>query len=573
MKKSLGLIILLMLAVFTANAQDLVVTGRVTSSSDGLPIPGVSVVQKGTTIGTISDIDGNYSLSTQLNETLVFSFVGLKSREIVVTGSSINVEMVESWTGLDEVVVVGYGVQKKALVTGANVNVKGDKISELNTGNAMEALQGLAAGVNITRKSGEPGAGTKVTIRGAGTIGNANPLYIVDGVSVEDINYLNPSDIESVDVLKDAASAAIYGSRAANGVILVTTKKGVKGVGAKISYDGYYGVQNIYKTLPALNAQEYMYIMDESRSNQGSAPFDWENLVVNGNTYLNTTFVGNLGDEYGQYAWDKIQSGWKGTNWIDEITNKNAPVQSHAINITGASDDVVYSAGFSYYDQDGLLGGHITDAGYKRITARLNTEFVLKKNDSHNILTIGENFSYTNTENRSVAAGNIYWNDLHDALVANPIMPVYWEQEDIQHWTGGYGPTLEGVAKDQNNPVGQMYYRHNNNWGKGNKIVGNVYAVLEPIKDLKIRSSFGIDSWFGQNRSWAPTFKLSALYSNSTDAAEQSMYQGVNYTWTNTATYDFSIEEHKISVLAGTEMLKNVLNANIGGRKINTLFG
>lgn len=572
MKKTLGLFILLILSTWMV-AQEVTVTGSVTGKSDGFPIPGVSIVEKGTTRGVVTDINGNYSLLTEQGSTLVFSFIGLKTVEVVVSSSTINVQMEDQLTDLDEVIVVGYGVQKKALVTGANINIKGDKLAELNTSNAMQALQGLAPGVNITRDNGAPGAGTKVTIRGAGTIGNAAPLYIVDGVAVGNINYLNPSDIESIDVLKDAASAAIYGSRAANGVVLVTTKKGTKGSAPQISYDGYYGVQNIYKTLPVLNAQEYMFIMDEARSNDGSEPFNWENLVVNGNTYLNNTFPGTLGTEYGQYVWDKLQNGWKGTNWVEEMTKENAPVQSHSINIAGSGEGVVYSAGFSYYDQTGLLGGDITNAGYKRLTARLNTEMVLIKNSTRSILTVGENFTYTNTKNRAVATGNIYWNDLHDALVTNPLMPLNWYQEDINHWTGGFGPTLEGVSMGQHNPIARMFYRHNYGWSKGNTIVGNVYAIIEPIKDLKIRSAFGVDSWFGHSRSWSPTYKLATQYQNVTDGAQQDMYQGVNYTWTNTATYDFGFDAHKFSVLAGTEMLENILDFNVGGRKNNTLFG
>ena len=573
MKKTLGLFILLLLTTWMV-AQEVTVTGRVTSKADGLPIPGVSVIEKGTTNGTVTNVDGNFSLVTQQGNTLVFSFIGLKTLEAVVVSPTLNVEMEEQLTDLDEVVVVGYGVQKKALVTGANLNVKGEKLTELNKSNAMEALQGLAPGVNITRNSGAPGAGTKVTIRGAGTIGNAAPLYIVDGVSVGNIDFLNPSDIESIDILKDAASAAIYGSRAANGVVLVTTKKGTKGMAPQISYNGFYGVQNIYKTLPVLNAHEYMFIMDEARSNDGSAPFNWEELVVNGNTYLNNTFPGNLGTAYGQEVWSKLQNGWNGTNWIEEMTRENAPVQSHSLTINGSGQDVVYSAGFSYFDQSGLIGGDVTGAGYKRLTARLNTEMVLIKNSNRNVLTLGENFTYTNTKNRSVATGNIYWNDLHNALTTNPLMPLMWENENIRSWTNGYGPTLEGVSMGQHNPVAQMFYRHNYNWGKGNTLVGNVYAVLEPIKDLKIRSAFGVDSWFGHSRSWSPTYKFATQYQNVTDAAQMDMYQGVNYTWTNTATYNFDINEiHKVTAMVGSEMLKKVLNINVGGRKNTTLFG
>nr|WP_319398882.1 TonB-dependent receptor [uncultured Carboxylicivirga sp.] len=572
MKHLLGIFLLFL--TITSQAQETTVTGLVTDGTDGMPIPGVSVVVKGTTVGTITTIEGTYSLVVNQGDVLVFSFVGMTNKEVTVDRDVINVTMESDVTDLDEVVVVGYGVQKKALVTGANANVKGEALAELNTSNAMEALQGLAAGVNITRNNGAPGAGTKVTIRGAGTIGNSNPLYIVDGVAVGDIDYLNPSDIQSIDVLKDAASAAIYGSRAANGVILVTTRKGTKGAKPQITYDGYYGVQNIYKTLPVLNAQEYMYIMDEARSNDGSALFDWENMIVNGNSFLDNTFAGNIGTQYGQDVWDKLQNGWEGTNWIDEMTQKNAPMQSHSLNITGASEDVTYAAGFSYFDQTGLLGGDVTNAGLKRITGRLNTEFVLiRKNNSDKLLTVGENFTYTNTENRSVATGNIYWNDLHNALVASPMIPLHWDNENINYWTGGYGPSLEGISLGQHNPVAQMFYRHNYNWGKGNNIVGNVYAVLEPIRNLKIRSSFGVNSWFGHSRSYAPTYQLGTQFQNTTDAAQMDMYQGVDYIWTNTATYDFTVQEHKFSVLAGTEMLKNELNMNVGGSKNNTLFG
>lgn len=573
MKHLLG-ILLLFLTFINSQAQEMTVTGTVTDTSDGLPIPGVSVVVKGTTIGTITSIEGTYSLVVNHGDVLVFSFVGMSDQEVTVDRDIINVALESDITDLDEVVVVGYGVQKKALITGANANVKGEALAELKTSNAMEALQGMAAGVNITRNNGAPGAGTKVTIRGAGTIGDADPLYIVDGVAVGNIDYLNPSDIESIDVLKDAASAAIYGSRAANGVILVTTKKGTKGAKPVINYDGFYGVQNIYKTLPVLNAQEYMYIMDEARSNDGMALFDWEDLIVNGNSFLDNNFTGNLGQEYGQYIWDKLQNGWEGTNWVDEMSKDNAPVQSHAINITGATEDVTYAAGFSYYDQSGILGGDITNAGYKRITSRLNTEFVLIRNGAGNkFLTLGENFTYTNIENRSVATGNIYWNDLHNALVASPLIPLYWDNENINYWTNGYGPSLEGISLGQHNPVAQMYYRHNFSWSKNNNVVGNVYANLNPIRNLTIRSSFGIDSWFGHSRSYSPVYQLGTQFQNTTDAAQQDMYQGVNYTWTNTATYKFDIGEHKISVLAGTEMLKYVLDNSVGGSKNNTLFG
>lgn len=569
MKKT---VMLLVLAVFAQIlvAQEVTVQGRVTYQADGSPLPGVTIMVVGTNTGVLSGADGTFSLPARMGATLRFSFIGMTPVEVTVTSTTVNVTMADAPTDLDEVVVIGYGVQKKALVTGANLNVKGDQIAELNTSTAMEALQGIATGISVTRNSGAPGAGTKATIRGLGTIGNSAPLYIVDGVAVGNIDYLNASDIESIDVLKDAASSAIYGSRAANGVILVTTKKGAKGSAPVISYDYYYGMQNIYKKLPALNAQEYMFIMDEGRVNDGMAPNDWEAILKN-NSYLNANFPGNLGTQLGEEIWAKLQSGWKGTDWVDEMTTKNAPVQNHSLNITGSSKDVVYAMGFSYFDQAGIIGSDLMGAGYKRLTARLNTEMVLIKGSNNDIVTVGENFTLTNSQNKWIGTGNIYWNDLHNALVVNPLLPAYWDKSPDQY---GFTPTLEGISLGQTNPLAQLFYNRSKfQWGKGNTITGNVYINIEPIKNLKIRSSFGINSWFGNGRSWSPTYALSSQYNNANDAVQQEMNQGINYTWTNNISYNFAIGEHKITALAGNEILDNILNAYVGGWKSNSIFG
>ncbi|REE80772.1 TonB-linked SusC/RagA family outer membrane protein [Lutibacter oceani] len=570
--KSLLLSIFLSFASMYAYSQGFEVKGTVVDAS-GSPLPGVSIVVKNTTNGSSTDFDGNFTMTNVENgQTLVFSYIGFVNKEIVINNeTTLNVVLSEDLQSLEEVVVVGYGVQKKTLITGAGVNVKGEDIAALNTGTAMQALQGTTAGVSITRDSGQPGAGTRVTIRGLGTIGNSNPLYIVDGVAVGNIDYLSSSDIETIDVLKDAASAAIYGSRAANGVVLVTTVKGRKDSPAKISFDSYYGVQNIYKNLDPLNAQEYMYIMDEGRVNDGLAPNDWEAKIKN-NSWLSANYPG-VADEYGQEIWDKLQNGWEGTNWIDEMTNDDAPVQNYALNITGGSEDITYSMGVSYLDQKGMIGGDITNAGYKRLNTRLNTQMVLKKNDEHAIITVGENFTYTNEENRSVATGNIYWNDLHNALVQNPFMPAYWQQSiDANINEFGFSPTLEGISTGQTNPLAVMYYRHNYNEGKGNKIIGNVFLEVEPIKDLKFRSSYGIDSWFGHNRSMNPTYHLGTLYSDATNGAQQSQYFGANYTWTNTVSYKRQFGDHQVDALIGTELLQNQINTEVGGSRNNLLF-
>lgn len=549
-------------------SQDLTVTGTVTDEADGLPLPGVAVVIKGTTVGTSTDVDGTYTITAPENSILIFSFLGMESKEVTVTSSQIDVTMSAEITDLQEVVVTGYGYQKKALTTGANQNVKGEEIAELNTTTAMEALQGITPGVSVTRNNGQPGAGTEVIIRGMGTIGNAKPLYIVDGVTVGNIDYLNPADIQSIDILKDAASAAIYGSRAANGVVLVTTTKGERGADPVIRYDTYYGIQNIYKNLAPLNAQEYMYIMDEGRVNDGLEPYDWETLLAN-NSWLNNNYPDNLGTQLGEDIWADLQGGWEGTNWINELTKSNAPMVSHSLSVTGGTDDIIYALGVSYLDQTGIIGGDLVDAGQKKLTARINTEFTVLKNDRHSIITIGENFTYNNTVNRSVGTGNIYWNDLHDALVQSPLMPAYWDKSPDPN---GFTPILEGLANDQINPLANTFYRHNYGWYKGNNIAGNVFLEIQPIEDLVLRSSFGIDAWFGNGRSWSPTYALGTLFTNPQDAANQNMYFGNNWTLSNTVTYDLDIGDHSFTFLAGNELYRNQVNMEVGGWMANTRF-
>ena len=260
-----------------------VVTGTITDNDDTSPIPGATIQVKGTLSGTVTDADGYFSLNVQSeNDVLVIFFVGYLSEEVLVGNqTSISVSLTPDITELDEIVVVGYGTQKRKVVTAATTSVKGDELVKRNTTQALQALQGNAAGVNIRSSSGQPGEGLRVNIRGLGTIGNAGPLYMVDGVATGDISYLNNADIESIDVLKDAASAAIYGSRAANGVVLITTKKGSPGK-QQITFDSFVGIQNRYKTVDMLNAREFAQIMNEQHLNSGGTvdglPFDVNDL-------------------------------------------------------------------------------------------------------------------------------------------------------------------------------------------------------------------------------------------------------------------------------------------------------
>ena len=288
---SFAVIILLCLPIMSVKAvpsQTSTVSGVVISGTDELPLVGVSVLVKETANGTITDMDGNFKLNVVSGQTLVFSYIGYVTQEIVVTDQkSLNVILKEDTEILDEVVVVGYGVQKKKLVTGATVQVKGESLAKMNTNSPLQGMQGQTPGVNISSTSGQPGSDMKVSIRGLGTVGNSSPLYLIDGVG-GDISTLNPADIESIDILKDAASAAIYGAQAANGVVLITTKSGKEGK-AQISFDAYYGVQTVARKINMLNAKEYMTIMDEQAVNSGNTPYDWSSFRsiydANGNVH------------------------------------------------------------------------------------------------------------------------------------------------------------------------------------------------------------------------------------------------------------------------------------------------
>ena len=311
----LALIIFLLMSAFVglkANpSQDKQISGVVVSLTDNEPMIGVSVQIVGTTTGTITDFDGRFTLDVNSGSALKFSYVGFITQEVKITNQkSLTIKLKEDTEALEEVVVVGYGVQKKKLVTGATVQMKGDAVQKLNTNNPLQALQGQTPGVNIASTSGQPGSDMKVTIRGLGTVGNSSPLYLIDGVG-GDISTVNPADIESIDVLKDAASAAIYGAQAANGVVLITTKQGREGK-SQVSFDAYYGVQNVVRKTNMLSSKEYQTIMDEQALNSGKAAYDWNSI----NSIWNTN---ESGERVGLYESD----------WIDQMFQDNAVTQSY----------------------------------------------------------------------------------------------------------------------------------------------------------------------------------------------------------------------------------------------------
>lgn len=528
------------------------VKGRVVDEK-GEPIIGANVVEKGTSNGVVTDLDGQFGLSISAGASLTISYIGYVEQQIEVKPgvTSYKVVMDENSQSLEEVVVVGYGVQKKKLLTGATVQVKGDDIQKLNTISALGALQSQTPGVNITQSSGLPGEGFKVVVRGLGTIGSSGPLYIIDGVPGGNINDLNPADIESIDVLKDAASAAIYGARAANGVILITTKQGHAGK-VSISYDGYFGVQNVYKMAPLLNAQEYAMIMNEGRMMDGAHPYDFSSMVPN---------------------WDKIESGeWKGTNWLDESRNKDAPTQNHAINIIGGTDRSVYSVGFAYTSQEGIIGKPVARE-YDRYTFRLNTEHILIKYKDLDILKFGENMNYAYKE-YSGADGidDIYWNDIHNLLTGCPFMPLYGANNDY-YGTADFRVDNYSWDTATPNPIGLMYYTRGHNLSKNHDMRLNAYLEIQPIRNLKLRSSFGLITSHSSYRSFSPVFDLAPSSTNKENSVSQSMSTGLGWTWENTLNYSFKIRQnHNFDILVGQSMERSGLGESLNASNPNSIF-
>ncbi|MBP7954661.1 MAG: SusC/RagA family TonB-linked outer membrane protein, partial [Parabacteroides sp.] len=530
------------------------VKGVITSGADGLPLIGVNVVEKGTTNGTVTDFDGNFELTVSSNAVLDISYIGFLSQEVkIVAGkTTYNVVLKEDSQALEEVVVVGYGVQKKKLVTGATVQVSGDNLQKLSTTNALGALQSQSPGVNITQSSGQPGEGFKVVIRGLGTVGSSGPLYVIDGVAGGDINALNPSDIESIDVLKDAASAAIYGARAANGVVLVTTKQGKAGK-LQLSYDGYYGAQYLAKLPPLLNAREYMSMMDETRYNEASPGYDWPNL-------LPTDLYNSIMD-----------GSWQGTNWIKETYNEAAPTQNHSFNLAGGTEQSKFSMGFSYTSQEGILGKPV-QSQFDRYTARINSDHVLLKVKDFDAIKIGETLNFNYNTKSGIAIGNIYGNSIHNMLIGNPLLPAYdaegnfydYDDKVNNGWNfdGNTGNPLAGTALS--------------NWGlnlsKNYALQSSAYLEIQPIKNLVFRSQFGYKMTASSYRSYDGIRHLSNNTNVTMDNVYQSASSGHNITLDNTIAYKFNVADlHQFDVVVGQSVEKWGMGSNINASGNNSI--
>ncbi|PZX11863.1 TonB-linked SusC/RagA family outer membrane protein [Breznakibacter xylanolyticus] len=548
-KRSLILIVAMMLA-FTAFAQKRISGVVVDTQKD--PLPGVSVVEKGTLNGIVTDIDGKFTLSVAGdNSVVVFSFVGMKNQEIAVGAqSTINVVLESDMSDLDEVVVVGYGVQKKKLVTGANLSVNADELQRQNSTEALDAIQSISPGVNITQGSGMPGEGFKVNIRGLGTIGNSAPLYVIDGVAGGDINTLNPSDIESIDVLKDAASAAIYGARAANGVILVTTKGGRKGR-TVVTYDGFYGVQDAVKMPGLLNAKQFMEIYNEERVVSGKAPVDFATVIPG--------------------IYQDVQNGWQGTNWMEEIRNKNAPIQNHSLNISGGSETSVFALGFSYSAQEGIFGKPV-EPKHDRYTVRLNSDHVLYEKDGMDVIKIGETMTYSFRDKSGIAIGGMYYNDIRNMLQGNPLVPVYNSNGEYFARADVKASGLEALSSRLYNPKAQMELNRGMNETLNYDLNSSAYLQIQPMKDLIFKSSFGYKMNANAYRSYQPAFDLAGDATFTPGRITQTAGSGYSWTIENTLSYKFKLDQHAFDVVVGQSAEKWGYGSKMEATNANPTF-
>ncbi|OIQ97988.1 TonB-dependent receptor SusC precursor [mine drainage metagenome] len=506
------------------------ITGKIINKVTGEPILGASISVKNTATATTTNATGNFTINAKTGETLVISFVGFTTQSINVTASTDNlqIQLAEDYSKLNEVVVIGYGTQKKKLVTGANLQVKGEDIQKQSTTNALQALQGQAPGVQITSYSGQPGSGTVVVIRGKGTIGNFYPLYVVDGVQVGgDISYLNPSDIESIDVLKDAASAAIYGSQAANGVILVTTKSGRMNQKPQITFDTYYGWQNVARKAQLLNSKEYATIINEAAVNSGKAPY-FTNDIIN-NLSVNT-------------------------NWMDKMFLSNVPTQNYVLGISGGGTGSSYSMSLGYTGQGGIVGGS-QYSFFDRYTFRLNSEHNVYKN----VVKFGEHLTFNYQNNHGIGVGGIYGNTLRGAYNASPFLPMYdstgaYYSADKVGWYPG-NPT-RAWNTGESNPYANMDYSTRSE-SNSQKLFGDVYMLIEPIKGLKFRSSLGLNYTPSQSHGYNPVYHLSIYSFNDTATVWQSMGNGIGLQFDNQLSYEFKVKDHGFNVMVGSSALKS----------------
>ena len=566
--KKLAFLVLFLGLSLVAMAQDVTFKGRVLDSGNQ-PIVGAFIVEQGTSNGAMTDVDGAFSLRVARGAVVEVSCLGYESTQFTINNDqTLDIVLKDDSQMLEETVVIGYGVQKKSVVTAAISSVTSDDLRVQSQNRVDNMLQGMTSGVQVTQESGAPGASSTVIVRGVGSINHASPLYIVDGMPAGSIDYINPNDIERIDVLKDAASAAVYGARAADGVILVTTKSGKEGK-TVVNYDFSYGFQNPWRKPAVLNATEYAVMMNEGMLNAGSAPI-----------------------------YDDPYSLGKGTDWVDAIFDKNAPIMKHDLSISGGTSRINYNISGGYLSSKGTIGGRFGQSYYDRVTLRENVGVTLFDDSASRIwlnkLTISNQISYAHIENAGISANSEYGSPLGSALGMSPLDPIYADaDEEARYKTlypAGYPYIIRdsqgkpyfiadgGTYNEQANPIAMLDRPHA--YTGTDKIVGGLTTELQLIDGLKFRNAITLDlSYVSQHGYTVPYFLTSKSYSYDTvtsstvydasgnastvekinygSSAYQNMYRYYSYQIENTLTYDKTFGKHSLNVVLGQSAYKS----------------
>lgn len=522
-KLLLSVLFLLVSTPFLLAQSPIKVTGRVIDAQN-YPLIGVSVFEKGTNNGVITDLDGGYTLSVPKGSTIVFSYVGYVTQEKQAVDKIMNIVLKEDTKALEEVVVVGYGVQKKSSVTGAISQVKAEDIQNRTIANAPAALQGKTAGVQVIQTSSAPGASPTVRVRGYSSNASSNPLYVVDGIRLSDISGIDPNDIASIEVLKDAASAAIYGAEAGNGVVLVTTKKGKIGQG-KISYDFQWSSQSLARIPKMLNSEQYVEYMVESNI------FSKDFLLKN---------------------WDGVTN----TSWTDAAF-ENSQMQKHNISFTNGNEKGNYYLSLTYLDNNGIVQG---DADvYKRLTATINSEYEIKP-----WLKVGTTNQIEKYNVRSVSTNNEYSSLLTSILQLDPLTPDTYTYDNLpshmlnalnsgkhllQNEDGNYYSVSKFYSGEQYHP---MIMRDNNiGTNSGFNVNGSIYADFKPIKDVTFTSRFGYRLSGTRNSTTDLPFYGNSIQSRDFVDHNSSSSTNIYYQWENFLNYMKTFGRHVVNGMAG----------------------
>ena len=536
MKKLAAMILALGLSL-AAFAQTITVSGVVLDASRQ-PIVGAFIVEQGTSNGTSAGVDGDFTLRVAPGAVLEVSCIGYVTRTVTVSQDQrLEIILEDDTQMLDETIVVGYGVQKKSVVTASISKVDGDALNKVRASTVNDAIKGKVSGVQITQASGQPGSGSQIKIRGIGSVNNSDPLYIVDGMPVDGgIDYLNPNDIQSVEILKDAASAAIYGARAANGVVLVTTRNGEKGR-ASLNYSGSYGWQNPWRKKEVLNATEYMIIMNEARINDGGAPL---------------------------YSPAEIAAAGKGTDWQDETFNYNAPITQHQLSVSGGTDKATYFVSLGYFKQDGIVGGNYGKSNYDRLSIRSNNTYVpFESKERHflNKLTLTANIAYSNINSTGITTNSEFGSVLGSAVGFNPSIPVFASDAEAARILAEHPTAIVSADgrvyslpptgyQELTNPVANLD-TPSNTYYKTHKIVANFGAELDILPGLKFKTNFGTDLAFWRNRGYGFEQYKSSMNQTLTSWVNMGMNEGLRWQVENYFSYNKQFGKHSIAAVLG----------------------